>query len=79
MQSHSNPGPLDYRQPIHNSNTDDTIPVEGSILGGILGGGAGGAASRGDGMMGNTLGVVSGSMIGCQIDGGNILTSKVSL
>ena len=52
-------------------NVDDNSCVEGSILGGILGGGAGAAMSRGDGCWwAIPLGVVGGSMIGCQVDGG---------
>ena len=44
---------------------------EGAILGGILGGGAGAALSRGDGRWwAIPLGVVTGSVIGCDIDGG---------
>ena len=44
---------------------------EGAILGGILGGGAGAALSRGDGRWwAIPLGIVGGSMIGCDIDGG---------
>lgn len=50
---------------------DDNSCIEGSILGGILGGGAGAAASRGDGRYwAIPLGIVSGAMVGCQIDGG---------
>jgi len=52
-------------------DVDDNSCVEGSILGGILGGGAGAAASRGDGRLwAIPLGIVSGAMVGCQIDGG---------
>ena len=44
---------------------------EGAILGGILGGGAGAALSQGDGRWwAIPLGVVTGSVIGCDIDGG---------
>ena len=50
---------------------DDNSCIEGSILGGILGGGAGAAASRGDGRLwAIPLGIVSGAMVGCQVDGG---------
>lgn len=52
-------------------NVDDNSCVEGAILGGILGGGAGAAMSRGDGRWwAIPLGIVGGSMVGCQIDGG---------
>ena len=51
--------------------TDNNSCIEGSILGGILGGGIGAAASRGDGRWwAIPLGVVGGSMVGCQVDGG---------
>ena len=44
---------------------------EGAILGGILGGGAGAALSQGDGRWwAIPLGVVAGSVVGCDIDGG---------
>ena len=44
---------------------------DGKIAGGILGGAAGAALSRGDGRWwAIPLGVVGGSMIGCDIDGG---------
>ena len=50
---------------------DDNSCIEGSILGGIAGGGAGAVLSRGDGRWwAIPLGVVSGAMVGCQIDGG---------
>ena len=53
------------------TSTDDNSCIEGAILGGIAGGGAGAALSRGDGRWWTIpLGVVGGSMIGCQIDGG---------
>ena len=62
-----------YEDPAPNvgGGVDDNSCVEGAVLGGILGGGAGAAASRGDGRWwAIPLGVVSGSMLGCQIDGG---------
>ena len=50
---------------------DDNSCIEGSILGGIAGGGAGAALSRGNGRWwAIPLGIVGGSMVGCQIDGG---------
>ena len=50
---------------------DDNSCVEGSILGGIAGAAAGAALSRDEGRwIGIPLGIVGGSMIGCQIDGG---------
>ena len=50
---------------------DDNSCIEGAILGGILGGGAGYGASRGDGRgWAIPLGVVTGALVGCQVDGG---------
>ena len=52
-------------------NVDDNSCVEGAILGGIVGGGTGAVLSQGDGRWWAVpLGVVTGSMVGCQIDGG---------
>lgn len=51
--------------------TDDNSCIEGSILGGIAGGGLGAALSRGNGRWwAIPLGIVGGSMVGCQVDGG---------
>ena len=53
------------------SNVDDNSCIEGTLIGGLLGGGAGAAASREDGRFwAIPLGIVSGAMVGCQIDGG---------
>lgn len=64
----------DYRHEEQHPNVgrvDENSCIEGSILGGILGGGAGAAASRGDGRLwAIPLGIVSGAMVGCQVDGG---------
>ena len=65
--------PRHYEDPAPNvgGGVDDNSCVEGAVLGGILGGGAGAAASRGDGRWwAIPLGIVGGSMVGCQIDGG---------
>jgi len=61
-----------YTEPTtSHSNVDDNSCIEGAIIGGIAGGGAGAALSRGDGRWwAIPLGVVSGTMVGCQIDGG---------
>ena len=62
-----------YEDPTPNvgGGVDDNSCVEGAVLGGILGGGAGAAASRGDGRWwAIPLGIVGGSMLGCQVDGG---------
>ena len=62
-----------YEDPAPNvgGGVDDNSCVKGAVLGGILGGGAGAAASRGDGRWwAIPLGIVGGSMLGCQVDGG---------
>ena len=52
-------------------NVDNNSCIEGSILGGIAGGGLGAALSRKDGRLwAIPLGIVTGSMLGCQVDGG---------
>jgi len=68
--------PCGYRShrqyvPQNHHQTDDNSCIEGSVLGGIAGGGLGAALSRGDGRWwAIPLGIVGGSMVGCQIDGG---------
>ncbi len=64
--------PRRYEDPAPNvGGIDDNSCVEGAVLGGIRGGGAGAAASCGDGRWwAIPLGVVGGSMLGCQVDGG---------
>ena len=55
----------------HSSNVDDNSCIEGGVLGGIAGAGLGAALSRGDGRLwAIPLGIVGGSMVGCQVDGG---------
>ena len=50
---------------------DDNSCIEGGVLGGIAGAGLGAALSRGDGRLwAIPLGIVGGSMVGCQVDGG---------
>ena len=56
----------DYRPPA-----DDNSCIEGAILGGIAGAAGGAALSRDEGRwIGIPLGIVGGSLVGCQIDGG---------
>ena len=53
------------------TDVDDNSCVEGSILGGIVGVAAGAALSRDEGLLiGIPLGIVTGTMVGCQVDGG---------
>ena len=55
----------------NNNEFDNNDCSEGTIAGGILGGGLATAISRGkDRWWAIPLGVVSGAMIGCDIDGG---------
>ena len=50
---------------------DDNDCSEGTLIGGLLGGGLAGFGSRGkDRWWAIPAGIVGGSMIGCQIDGG---------
>ena len=61
----------DYHHPDIGNDVDDNSCIEGAVLGGIAGGGAGAVLSRGDGRWwAIPLGIVSGSMVGCQVDGG---------
>ena len=56
---------------VPTGTVDDNSCIEGSIIGGILGGAAVAAGSRGPDMAwAIPLGVVGGSLVGCQIDGG---------
>jgi uncharacterized protein YcfJ len=60
-----------HNVPQNTHQTDRNSCIEGSILGGIAGGGLGAALSRGDGRWwAIPLGIVGGSMVGCQVDGG---------
>jgi hypothetical protein len=63
--------PVRQPQTVYRDPRDDNSCIEGAIIGGILGGAGGAAASRGPDMAWVIpLGVVGGSMIGCQVDGG---------
>ena len=65
--------PCGYRRHRHHEHhqTDENSCIEGGLLGGIAGGGLGAALSRGDGRWwAIPLGIVGGSIVGCQIDGG---------
>ena len=66
------PFPINHNTHHHtNTNVDDNSCIEGAIIGGILGGAGGAAASRGPDMAwAIPLGVVGGSLVGCQVDGG---------
>ena len=55
-----------HHHPDVGGHVDDNSCIEGSILGGIAGAGAGAALSRGDGRW-CPLGIVGGSMVGCQV------------
>ena len=56
--------PTPYRE-------DNNSCIEGSIIGGLLGGAGGAALSRDEGLfIGIPLGIATGALVGCQIDGG---------
>ena len=62
------PRPQRAHQP---APVDDNSCIEGAIVGGLVGGAGGAALSRGEGnLIGIPLGIVTGVLIGCQIDGG---------
>ncbi len=66
-REHREPRPIIQRAPSPDGNECS----DGAVLGGILGGGAAAAISQGDGRWwAIPLGVVTGSVIGCDIDGG---------
>ena len=71
---HNDPFPINHQpqaQTVYRDPRDDNSCLEGAIIGGILGGAGGAAASRGPDMgWAIPLGVVGGSLIGCQVDGG---------
>lgn len=74
FRSYKRPKPYIHEHHHHpdiGGHVDDNSCIEGSILGGIAGAGAGAALSRGDGRWwAIPLGIVGGSMVGCQVDGG---------
>ncbi len=72
VEIHEDPFPINHQpQTVYRDPRDDNSCVEGAIIGGILGGAGGAAASRGPDMAwAIPLGVVGGSLIGCQVDGG---------
>jgi hypothetical protein len=56
---------------IYQDDVDDNSCVEGSIVGGLLGGALGGTMATQDNWIWSIpAGVVGGSLIGCQVDGG---------
>ena len=66
-REHREPRPIYQRPPSPDGNECS----DGAVLGGILGGGAAAALSQGDGRWwAIPLGIVGGSVIGCDIDGG---------
>ena len=63
-----NPNTPDY---VPTGRVDDNSCVEGAVIGGALAAGALAAGTRGpDQIWAIPLGVIGGSLIGCQVDGG---------
>ena len=63
--------PCERKKTVSQQKVDDNDCTDGKIAGGILGGAAGAALSRDEGRWwAIPLGVVTGSAIGCDIDGG---------
>ena len=62
---------LDEEEHPNVGNVDDNSCVEGGVLGGLLGGALGGVLSKKDNWIwAIPTGIVSGAMVGCQVDGG---------
>jgi len=60
-----------YRDRRDKDHVDDNSCVEGTVLGGILGGGVAAGVSKSDAYAWSIpLGVVTGALVGCQVDGG---------
>ena len=69
--SGSSASPSYRRHVTIHEEVDDNSCVEGTLIGGLLGGGIGATLSRGDGRWwAIPLGVASGAMVGCHVDGG---------
>ena len=63
--------PCEKEKNVVKEKVDNNDCTDGKIAGGLLGGGAGAAMSRGDGRWwAIPLGIVVGSKIGCDMDGG---------
>ena len=63
-----------YIEPTPRSSSapiDDNSCIEGAILGGLAGGAAGGTlATQNNWIWSIPLGIIGGTMVGCQVDGG---------
>ena len=63
--------PCERKKTVVQEKIDDNDCTDGKIAGGLLGGAAGAAMSRDDGRWwAIPLGIVVGSAIGCDVDGG---------
>ncbi len=61
----------EFMPPPIPSDVDDNSCIEGSVLGGITGGALGGVLSTKDNWIWSIpVGIIGGSMVGCQVDGG---------
>ena len=70
-EGHGHAHKIARRTHHHAPPVDDNSCIEGSIIGGIAGGAAGGTlATKKNWIWSIPLGVVSGAMVGCQVDGG---------
>ena len=60
-----------YRPSRISPRSDDNSCIEGTIIGGIAGGAAGGTlATKKNWIWSIPAGIISGAMVGCQVDGG---------
>ena len=63
--------PVQQTGPVYQPPGDNNSCIEGAVLGGLVGAAGGAALSRDEGnLIGIPLGIVSGALIGCQVDGG---------
>ena len=61
----------EFMPPSTPSDVDENSCIEGSVLGGITGGALGGVLSTKDNWIWSIpVGIIGGSMVGCQVDGG---------
>ena len=70
-QSSSDSFPRYEHSDSNMGNVDNNSCIEGTISGGLLGGAAGGVLAKKENWIWSIpTGIVSGAMIGCQVDGG---------
>ena len=62
---------IEPTSPRNSASADDNSCIEGALLGGLAGGAAGGTlATQENWIWSIPAGIIGGSMVGCQVDGG---------